>query len=208
MGVRTRVRRGSAVVAGAVVLAVVAAVPAESTEPWRPRPGTLYISDIRLGDGVGWYAPPVQPGWGQSYDCLRDWPVHPPEVNVWHREFSTAETATAEQKVVVFPTEGEAVEFAAAARQNYADCPRRENQRPGITATGYDHGAVNVEEGATLQGMYTFDGNAQERPDFNYLWGVGRDGDTVTLVRWSSYWGAPPVGAWKKVLRTAVNKLY
>ncbi|MFB6820135.1 hypothetical protein ACFCXA_00910 [Streptomyces virginiae] len=81
-------------------------------------------------------------------------------MNVRHREFSTAETATAEQKVLVFPTEDEAVAFAAAARQNYADCPRRESRRPGITATGNDHGAVNVED------------------------------------------------AWKKVLRTAVNKLY
>ncbi|MFG2989220.1 hypothetical protein ACGFZK_07965 [Streptomyces sp. NPDC048257] len=207
MGVRTRMR-GSAVVAGAALLAVVASGPAMAADPWRPRPGTLYISDLRLGDGIGWSAPPVQRQWGASYDCLADWPVEPPEVNVWHREFSTAETASAEQKVVVFATEAEAIAFADAARQNYADCPRRQNQRPGITATAYDHGVVDVEEGATLQGMYTFDSRAQERPDFNYLWGVGRDGDTVTLVRWSSYWGAPPVQAWKNVLRTAVNKLY
>ncbi|MFI1064128.1 hypothetical protein ACH4TC_19860 [Streptomyces spororaveus] len=208
MGVLARVRRGSAVMAGAAVLAVAVSGTAVGAEPWRPRPGTLYISDIRLGDGVGWTAPPVQRGWGQSYDCLTDWQVRQPEVNVWHREFTTAETATAEQKVVVFATEAEAIAFAEAARQNYADCPDRRNQRPGITATGYDHGAVDVEEGATLQGMYTFDHEAQERPHFNYLFGVGRDGDTVTLVRWSSYWGAPPVEAWKKVLHTAVIKLY
>ncbi|MEU9164674.1 hypothetical protein AB0D29_30920 [Streptomyces sp. NPDC048424] len=208
---RVRVRagmRGSAAVAAAAVLAFVTAGPAASAEPWRPRPGTLYISDIRLGDGVGWSAPPVQQGWGASYDCLEDWSWQRPEVNVWHREFTTAETATAEQKVVVFATEAEAVAFADAARQNYADCPRRRNERPDLKATGYDHGVVNVEEGATLQGMSTFDTDAQERPDFNYLWGVSRDGDTVTLVRWSSYWGAPPVAAWKNVLRTAVNKLY
>ncbi|MFI1279614.1 hypothetical protein ACH4U5_02420 [Streptomyces sp. NPDC020858] len=42
----------------------------------------------------------------------------------------------------------------------------------------------------------------------NCLWGVGRDGDTVTLVNWWSYWGDPPVQAWKNILRTGVNKLY
>ncbi|WP_060180968.1 hypothetical protein [Streptomyces sp. IMTB 1903] len=77
-----------------------------------------------------------------------------------------------------------------------------------MTATGYDHGVVDVEEGATLQGMHTFDAEAQERPHFNRLGGVGRDGDTVTLVLWSGYWGEPPVNAWKKTLWTAVNKLY
>ncbi|MEV7440744.1 hypothetical protein AB0O22_06270 [Streptomyces sp. NPDC091204] len=207
MGVRA-VRRGSAAVAAAAVLAVVTSGTAVGAEPWRPRPGTLYISDIRLGDGVGWSAPPVQRGWGSRYNCLRDWSWQPPEVNVWHRDFTTAETASAQQKVVVFATEAEAVAFADEARRNFADCPRRENERPGITATGSDHGVVNVEEGATLQGMHTVDAAAEERPYFNYLWGVGRDGDTVTLVEWSSYWGAPPVDAWKNVLRTAVNKLY
>ncbi|MEU2392860.1 hypothetical protein [Streptomyces sp. NPDC007369] len=205
VGARTR---AAAAVAGAAVLAVVAAGPAAGAEQWRPRPGTLYISDIRLGDGIGWSAPPVQRGWGTSYDCLEHWSAQPPEVNVWYREFTTAETATAEQKVLVFATEAEAVTFADAARQNYADCPGREEQRPGIEATGHDHGVIDVEEGATLQGMHTVDTGAQERPHMNYLFGVGRDGDTVTLVRWSSYWGAPPVEAWKSVVRTAVNKLY
>ncbi|MFD6973671.1 hypothetical protein [Streptomyces sp. NPDC059979] len=206
MGVRAWTR-GSAAVAGAALLAGVASGPASGAEQWRPRPGTLYISDIRLGDGIGWYAAPVQRGWGQTHACLDDWSVRPPEVNVWHRDFTTSETASAQQKVVVFATEAEAIAFADAARQNFADCPRRQNE-PGTTATGHDHGAVDVEEGATLQGMYTFDADAQERPHMNYLWGVGRDGDTVTLVNWWSYWGDPPVPAWKNILRTGVNKLY
>ncbi|CAM5648549.1 hypothetical protein SAVIM338S_06461 [Streptomyces avidinii] len=79
-------------------------------------------------------------------------------------------------------------------------------ERPEVN--GFDHGVVDVEEGATLQGMRTFNANAHGRPDFTCLWGVGRDGDTVTLVLWSSYWGEPPAAAWKNTLRTAVNKLY
>ncbi|MFF0220420.1 hypothetical protein [Streptomyces vinaceus] len=77
-----------------------------------------------------------------------------------------------------------------------------------MTATYHDHGTVDVEEGATLQGMHTHDSTNPERPGFNHLWGVGRDGDTVTLVLWQSYWGDPPVTEWKRTLRTAVNKLY
>ncbi|MFC9816394.1 hypothetical protein ACFVJM_30530 [Streptomyces virginiae] len=206
MAVRTRVR-GGCVVAGAAVLAVaVASGPAAGADQWRPRPGSLYISDLPTTES--WRAAPIARGWGDSYDaCLEGWPEGRPEVNVWHRDFTTAETAFAQQKVVVFATEAEAVTFAEATRRNYAGCADRP-QPPGVTATGYDHGVVDVEEGATLQGMHTFDADAQERPHFNYLWGVGRDGDTVTLVLWSSYWGEPPVAAWKKTLRTAVNKLY
>ncbi|MFF5808380.1 hypothetical protein [Streptomyces sp. NPDC012746] len=205
MGIRTRMRR-SGVVWGAAVLAVgVASGSAAGADQWRPRPGTLYISDLPKTES--WRAAPVVRGWGDGYECLGGWPEGRPEVNVWNRDFTTAETAFAQQKVVVFATEAEAIAFADATRQNYADCVNRPRE-PGVTATGYDHGTVDVEEGATLQGMHTFNANAHERPDFNYLWGVGRDGDTVTLVLWSSYWGEPPVAAWKNTLRTAVNKLY
>lgn len=206
MTVRTRVR-GGCVVAGAAVLAVaVASGPAAGADQWRPRPGSLYLSDLPTTES--WRAAPIARGWGESYGpCLQGWPEGRPEVNVWHRDFTTAETAFAQQKVVVFATESEAAAFAEATRRDYAGCADRP-QPPGVSATGHDHGVVDVEEGATLQGMYTFDAGARERPHFNYLWGVGRDGDTVTLVLWSSYWGEPPVTAWKKTLRTAVNKLY
>ncbi|WP_162688629.1 MULTISPECIES: hypothetical protein [unclassified Streptomyces] len=205
MGVRTWMRGGGVVVGAAVLAVGVASVPAGAADQWRPRPGTLYISDLPKTES--WRAAPVSRGWGAAYDCLAGWPQERPEVNVWNRDFTTAETAFAQQKVVAFATEAEAIAFAAATRQRYADCPNRP-QEPGVTATGFDHGVVDVEEGATLQGMRTFNANAHERPDFNYLWGVGRDGDTVTLVLWSSYWGDPPVAAWKNTLRTAVNKLY
>ncbi|MFD6230593.1 hypothetical protein ACFWFZ_27595 [Streptomyces sp. NPDC060232] len=206
MAVRTRVR-GGCVVAGAAVLAVaVGSGPAAGADPWRPRPGSLYISDLPRTES--WRAAPIARGWGDSYDeCLERWPEGRPEVNVWHRDFTTAETAFAQQKVVVFASEAEAVAFAEVTRRNYAGCANRP-QPPGVTATGFDHGVVDVEEGATLQGMHTFDAGAHDRPDFNYLWGVGRDGDTVTLVLWSSYWGEPPVAAWRNTLRTAVDKLY
>ncbi|MEU7297076.1 hypothetical protein AB0A76_28385 [Streptomyces exfoliatus] len=187
-----------------VAVAVVSG-PAANADEWRPRPGTLYISDLPKTES--WRAAPVARGWGMSHECLANWPEGRPEVNVWHRDFSTAETAYAEQKVVAFATEAEAITFAEETRKSYAECATRP-QEPGVTATGYDHGVLDVEEGATLHGMYTFDAEASDRPHFNYLWGVGRDGDTVTLNMWQSYWGGPPVTEWKNTLRTAVNKLY
>ncbi|MFE5535463.1 hypothetical protein ACFYXV_28825 [Streptomyces sp. NPDC002181] len=206
MGVRTRLRAGGVLVGAAVLAVGVASGPAASAaDQWRPRPGSLYISDLPKTES--WRANPVARGWGHDYVCPAGWPAEPPTVNVWNRDFTTAETAFAQQKVAVFATEAEAIAFAAKARQDYVDCANAP-QQPGVTATYYDHGVVAVEEGATLQGMYTFNSNNPERPHFNYLWGVGRDGDTVTLVLWQSYWGEPPVAAWKSTLRTAVNKLY
>ncbi|MFB7977849.1 hypothetical protein [Streptomyces vinaceus] len=205
MGVRTRLRGGGVVVGAALLALGVASGPATAADQWRPRPGTLYISDLPKTES--WRANPTVRGWGSEYVCPAGWPAEPAEVNVWNRDFTTAETAFAQQKVAVFATEAEAVAFAAKARQDYLDCANAP-QRPGVTATYYDHGAVDVEEGATLQGMYTHDSTNPERPGFNYLWGVGRDGDTVTLVLWQSYWGDPPVTEWKRTLRTAVNKLY
>ncbi|MFF8265619.1 hypothetical protein [Streptomyces virginiae] len=206
MAVRARVR-GGCVVAGAAVLAVaVGSGPAAgAADPWRPRPGSLYISDLPRTES--WRAAPIARGWGDAQECLAAWPEERPEVNVWHRDFTTAETAFAQQKVVVFATEAEAIAFAETTRRGYAACADAPRP-PGVTATGYDHGVVDVEEGATLWGMRTVDAGARERPYFHYLWGVGRDGDTVTLVLWSSYWGEPPVAAWKNTLRTAVNKLH
>ncbi|MEU8764690.1 glycoside hydrolase family 3 N-terminal domain-containing protein [Streptomyces sp. NPDC048659] len=210
MGVRARLR-GGAVSVGAAVLAVgtlgagVAPAQAVAADQWRPQPGTLYISDLPRTES--WRANPTARGWGNDFDCAVGWPAEPAEVNVWHRDFTTAETALAQQKVAVFATEAEAIAFADKARQDYIACAQAP-QRPGVTATYRDHGVINVEEGATLQGMHTFDANATERPDYNYLWGVGRDGDTVTLVLWQSYWGDPPVIPWKNTLNTAVKKLY
>ncbi|MFJ4798401.1 hypothetical protein [Kitasatospora purpeofusca] len=210
MGVRARLR-GGAVAVGAAVLAVgalgagVAPGRAAAADQWRPQPGTLYISDLPKTES--WRANPTARGWGEDFDCQVGWPAEPAEVNVWHRDFTTAETAFAQQKVAVFDTEAQAVAFADKARQDYVACAHAP-QRPGVTATYFDHGVINVEEGATLQGLHTFDSNATERPDYNYLWGVGRDGDTVTLVLWQSYWGDPPVIPWKNTLNTAVKKLY
>ncbi|MER8235244.1 hypothetical protein [Streptomyces sp. NPDC094049] len=118
--------------------------------------------------------------------------------------FSTPEPGGGAQVSGVLASEAEAVAFAAQAEQAVAGCAaRREQENPGVAYTLTDHGAVAMEEGAYVYG-HAFQGGWGYQ---NQLIGVGCDGDTVTFVTWESNWGAPPVAAFKKTVRTAVNKL-
>ncbi|MEV8533247.1 hypothetical protein [Streptomyces sp. NPDC051211] len=202
MAIRMRARGLVTAAVAAALLAVASGSEAVAVE-WRPRPGMVYLSDMPK-DGTTWYGVPAARGW-RSPACGRSWPV--PEVNVWSRSVSTSETASGGQTTVVFQTEAEAIAFAAYARQVYADCPTNRDDSPDTIETAYDYGAVDVEEGATVQGMrvtYTFNDNHH-----NHLFGVGRDGDTVTLIEWESNWSAPPVDYFKSVtVKNVVNRLY
>ncbi|MEU7018921.1 hypothetical protein [Streptomyces sp. NPDC046385] len=94
---------------------------------------------------------------------------------------------------------------AALAEQSVAGCAdRREEQNPNVPVAFTDHGTVAVEEGAHVYGIGFQGGWGYQ----NQLIGVGRDGDTVTIVTWESNWGSPPVAAFKNTVTTAVNKLH
>ncbi|MGW7435349.1 hypothetical protein [Streptomyces sp. NPDC054849] len=202
MTVRKRLR-GPATAAVATALMVVASGAEAVAAEWRPRPGMVYLSDMPK-DGTTWYGQPAARGWRYP-TCGRSWNV--PEVNVWSRGVYTSETASGLQNTLIFETEAEAIAFAAQARQTYAECPATYDDSPDTIEAGYDYGTVDVEEGATVQGMrvtYTF-GNAYH----NHLFGVGRDGDTVTLIEWESNWSAPPVDYFKNTtVKNVVNRLH
>ncbi|MEU1286807.1 hypothetical protein [Kitasatospora sp. NPDC005856] len=105
-------------------------------------------------------------------------------------------------------TEAEAVAVLDSARQHYADCAARaERVFPNGTVTGYDHGTVDVEEGATVGGVHIALTDTWETHR-DYLYGAGRDGNTVVLVEWESNWTRPDVPAFKQTVRAAVDKLY
>ncbi|CAL9627521.1 hypothetical protein SUDANB120_06013 [Streptomyces sp. enrichment culture] len=200
MTIRSRLR--AAVTATAAAALAVAASGAEAAAAeWRPRPGMLYLSDMPK-DGTTWYGAGPSRGWRQPA-CGRSWTF--PEVNVWNREVWTSETAAGGQNTVVFDTEAEAIAFADHARRIYAECPGIAG--PHTVQTLYDHGTVDVEEGATVLGMrvtYTFDDTYH-----NHLFGIGRDGVTVTIVEWESNWSAPPVDHFKNVtVKNVVNRLH
>lgn len=206
MGMGIRLRGLVTAAAAAALLAGASGAEAAAVE-WRPRPGMVYLSDMPK-DGTTWYGLPAVRGWTNLTACSGFWPDgQAPEVNVWSREVATSETAAGVQNTVVFETEAEAVAFAARARQAYADCPKI-YERPGNIVTAQDHGTVDVEEGATVQGMR--EESAQDSGVYhNHLFGVGRDGDTVTLIEWQSNWSAPPVDYFKNTtVKNVVNRLH
>ncbi|MEE1798357.1 hypothetical protein PUR57_06660 [Streptomyces sp. JV176] len=203
MGVR--VRAWARAVAGTVfAAALVAAGPVgnAAAADWRDEPGMLEVVHMPP-DVLPWYGGSTGRGWDNYTPCLSDWAFEPPEENVWRGHFQTSETASAYQRVIAFPTETEAVAFAGAARQQYAGCADRQTY-PGYVVTAYDHGSVDVEEGATVGGVGVVDGSRYH----NYLYGVGRDGDTVTLVEWESNWTTPDPTAFRETVRAAVDRLY
>ncbi|MEU8779543.1 hypothetical protein [Streptomyces sp. NPDC048606] len=202
MARREKLRVAVTAAAVSALLSVGSGAEAAAVE-WRPRPGMVYLSDMPK-DGTTWYGMAARRGWTAPV-CGRSWPD--PEINVWSREVQTSETAAGRQNTILFDTEAEAVAFAAYARQVYADCPTSPDHGPNAIVTGYDYGTVDVEEGATVQGMrvtYSFNDNYH-----NHLFGVGRDGDTVTLIEWESNWSAPPVDYFKNVtVKNVVNRLH
>lgn len=86
--------------------------------------------------------------------------------------------------------------------------PLLERQNPGLHAVSASHGKLAVEEGAWVYSLDTADpeiGNTDI-----HLFAVGRDGRTVTFVRWGQMGDLKdaPLTAFRTTTKTAVNKLW
>lgn len=77
---------------------------------------------------------------------------------------------------------------------------------PGGTASWQDFGKLPVEEGAHVYGVHTAVPDSEPGV---HLFGIGRDGATVTVVKWGQMGTLPdaPVAAFGKTTTTAVDKL-
>lgn len=77
---------------------------------------------------------------------------------------------------------------------------------PGGTASWQDYGKLAVEEGAHVYGVDT---SLPESEPGVHLYGIGRDGSTVTVVMWGQmgHLADAPVPAFGKTTTTAVNRL-
>ncbi|WP_107054856.1 sensor domain-containing protein [Streptomyces aureocirculatus] len=169
------------------------------------QPGFLEPSDMPPDPFSAWYGTggPAA-GMPGSPRCV-DGSFPFPENDLWSASYSTPETASAEQVVVVLPSEAEAAAFAERVDAALARCEATlEAEYPDRDVTYWDHGRVDVEEGAHVHGA----GYQGFHGYQNILSSVGRDGAVVTIVTWESNWGSPPVAAFKETTRTAVNKLY
>ncbi|MEV0440815.1 hypothetical protein AB0I84_46870 [Streptomyces spectabilis] len=194
-----------AAIGGAVLAAAVLGSPAALAADRgaaADMPGFLEPSDLPPDPFSAWYFssfPTDGPYWPLCVTSAL------PDSDVWHATYSTPETAGAAQLSVTLPTEAEAVETAARFEGEVRGCKQRmEQEDPNRPVTFWDHGGLDVEEGAHAYGLGFQGGWGYQ----NQLISVGRDGRTVTVVTWESNWGDPPVDAFKGTTRTAVNKLH
>ncbi|MFJ3576063.1 hypothetical protein [Streptomyces rubiginosohelvolus] len=136
-------------------------------------------------------------------------PYKIPAQNTRYREFSTEFDTNGVQVTNVARTEADAVKLVDTLRGALAGCGLLlEQQNPGLQAGSASHGKLAVEEGAWVYSLDTAD--PQIGISDIHLFSVGRDGRTVTLVRWGQMGDLEdaPLTAFRTTTKTAVNKLY
>ncbi|MEU0389782.1 hypothetical protein [Streptomyces chartreusis] len=209
MHVRTRGIR--ATVAALAALAAVAGVTAAAlpaaaaTTPTSDTPRYLEPAELPPHPASPWYAGPVTAGQPDPLPvCVGD--ALPSIAS--HRSYWTEYDTNAQQITVVERSEQRAKDFAALLRKDLAGCAKKlMEQDPDITATQKNYGRLDVEEGAHVYGLHT--ASAWGSSDIG-LFSVGRDGTTVTVVRWGQMgnFQHAQVSDFKATTVTAVNKLY
>lgn len=203
--IRLRTAALAAAVAGTALLGTVAAGSAGATPIAEP-PGFLVAEDLPPLADTTWLAGEVSEQAPENpVFCL---PETLPGEGVWHRTFSTDRDANALQLSVVTDSAAEARQLAAEIEEAVANCASTyEADYPGSTAEGRDLGALDVEDGAHAYGVATE--TEYGATDVN-LFGVGRDGSTVTLVTWGQMggFGDVSVDPFLQTTQTAVSGLY
>ncbi|MFI2288939.1 hypothetical protein [Streptomyces niveus] len=193
----------TAALAGALALSVSGSVQAA---PKATTPGFLAAKDMPPAAGNFWTAGGITAGAPETDPfCLEK--VLPAKGTTWHRVFGTDLDTGGVQVSVRAASDSAAGKLAASAEASVAACAADWlRATPGGTASWDDYGRLAVEDGARVVGVATSvpDSGADVR-----LLGIGRDGDTVTIVVWSQLGnlGQAPVAAFKKTTTTAVNKL-
>ncbi|MFD4374756.1 hypothetical protein [Streptomyces sp. NPDC058486] len=189
--------------AGALGLAALATAPAQAAA----QPAFLAASQMPKSS-TPWTATQIFDGVPENGGVLCA-PYKIPAQNTRYREFATELDTNGVQVTTVARTEADAVKLVDTLRKALAGCgPLLERQNPGLKAVSASHGKLAVEEGAWVYSLDTADpqvGNTDI-----HLFSVGRDGRTVTLVRWGQMgdFKDAPLTAFRTTTKTAVNKLY
>ncbi len=206
MHIRARGIRTTVAALAAVAGVATAAVPATAaTAPVSATPRFLEPAELPPHPTSPWYAGPVTAGQPDPLPvCVGE---ALPSTAV-HRSYGTEFDTSAQQITVVERDEQRAKAFAALLREDLAGCAQKlMEQDPDLTATQKYYGRLNVEEGAHVYGLHT--ASAWGSSDIG-LFSVGRDGRTVTVVRWGQMgnFQHAQVADFKTTTVTAVNKLY
>lgn len=170
-------------------------------------PGFLAPVDLPPATDTEWMAGPVNKGMPEFPPfCLEK--VLPAKGATWHRQYGTEFDTWAIQISVTASSTGAARKLAAAAEKAVANCAADWlRATPGGTASWEDYGKLAVEEGAHVYGVHT---SIPDSEPGVHLFGIGRDGRTVTFVQWAQMGDLShaPVDAFRKTTTTAVNKLH
>ncbi|MFW3464489.1 hypothetical protein ACN24K_30985 [Streptomyces microflavus] len=189
--------------AAALGLAALATAPAQAAA----QPAFLAASQMPPSS-TPWTATQVFTGVPENGGVLCA-PYKIPAQNTRYREFSTELDTNGVQVTTVARTEADAVKLVDTLRGALAGCgPQLEQQNPGLQASSASHGKLAVEEGAWVYSLDTAD--PQIGISDIHLFSVGRDGRTVTLVRWGQMGDLQdaPLTAFRTTTKTAVNKLH
>jgi len=189
--------------AAALGLAALATAPAQAAA----QPAFLAASQMPPSS-TPWTATQVFTGVPENGGVLCA-PYKIPAQNTRYREFSTELDTNGVQVTTVARTEADAVKLVDTLRGALAGCgPLLEQQNPGLQAVSASHGKLAVEEGAWVYSLDTAD--PQIGISDIHLFSVGRDGRTVTLVRWGQMGDLEdaPLTAFRTTTETAVNKLH
>ncbi|WKV74603.1 hypothetical protein AW27_025650 [Streptomyces sp. PCS3-D2] len=191
----------TALVAAAATLVLTA--PTSAAAPGAP--GFLAGTDLPPHPTSPWYAGEITRGLPETAPFCLDGVL--PRAGGWHREFGTEYDTGAVQVSVRAASPSAAAKLAGRLERRVAGCAADWlRTTPGGTASWQDYGTLPVEEGAHVYGVHT---SIPESEPGVHLYGIGRDGSTVTVVKWSQMGdlSQAPVAAFRKTTGTAVNKL-
>ncbi|MEU7601758.1 hypothetical protein AB0B78_38725 [Streptomyces sp. NPDC040724] len=195
----------TALVAAATAFVLTTSASATAATATPVPPGFLAGTDLPPHPGSAWYPGKITKGLPEFAPFCLDGVL--PAAGSWHRAFGTEFDTGAVQVSVRSSSASAAAELVGRLERKVAACAADWlRTTPGGTASWEDYGTLPVEEGAHVYGVHT---SIPDSEPGVHLYGIGRDGSTVTVVKWGEMGdlSQAPVAAFKRTTTTAVNKL-
>lgn len=192
-----------AVAAAAAALALLSAAPATAS----PAPGFLAPDQLPPHASSPWRAGDVTDGLPDPEPFCMDGALPDEPGGTHHRVYGTEYDTGAVQVTVVSRTPEAAGELAARLERRAAGCAAGwQAENPDGTADGQDYGTVDAGDSAHVYGVHTAPPESEHGVS---LFGIAREGSTVTLVRWAQMGTLDdaPVDAFRGTTATAVHNL-
>ncbi|WP_327413385.1 hypothetical protein [Streptomyces sp. NBC_01233] len=195
----------TALVAAATAFVLTTSTAAAAAAAAATAPGFLAGTDLPPHPGSAWYPGKVTKGLPEFAPFCLEGVL--PAAGSWHRTFGTEFDTGAVQVSVRSSSASAAAKLVGTLERKVAACAADWlRTTPGGTASWEDYGTLPVEEGAHVYGVHT---SIPDSEPGVHLYGIGRDGSTVTVVKWGEMGdlSQAPVAAFEKTTTTAVNKL-